>query len=38
MLNTVDGVDGEGKLQDYWSWEGLADAGVVSNTIDQSYC
>ncbi|KAG9924954.1 glycoside hydrolase family 5 protein, partial [Aureobasidium melanogenum] len=38
MLNSVDGVDGEGKLQDYWSWEALADAGVVSNTIDQSYC
>ncbi|KAG9673068.1 glycoside hydrolase family 5 protein, partial [Aureobasidium melanogenum] len=38
MLNNVDGVDGEGMLQDYWSWEALADAGVVSNTIDQSYC
>lgn len=39
MINDVDTVDGEGKLQDYWSWTGLADAGVVSASgTKKSYC
>ncbi|GAB7364615.1 hypothetical protein MBLNU230_g5419t1 [Neophaeotheca triangularis] len=43
MLNTVDGVDGApgeaaGTLQDYWSWEVLADDGVVTKGIQESYC
>lgn len=33
MLNDVDTVDGEGKLQDYWSWTSLVNAGVVSENI-----
>lgn len=39
MKNTVDKVDGEGVLQDYWSWEGLLNAGIPSaNKVNSSYC
>ncbi|KAK4499741.1 hypothetical protein PRZ48_007927 [Zasmidium cellare] len=39
MLNDRDTVDGEGKLQDYWSWSELADAGIPSaNGVSGSYC
>ncbi|KXT03799.1 hypothetical protein AC578_732 [Pseudocercospora eumusae] len=39
MLNDQDTVDGEGKLQDYWSWSRLADAGIPSaNGVNSSYC
>ena len=39
MLNDVDTVDGEGKLQDYWSWTGLANAGIPSASgVNGSYC
>ncbi|GAB1728353.1 hypothetical protein NU195Hw_g1658t1 [Hortaea werneckii] len=39
MKNSVDTVDGEGVLQDYWSWEGLYNAGIPSaNKVNSSYC
>lgn len=43
MLNSVDQVDGieeeRGTLQDYWSWERIADAGIPSaDGVTESYC
>jgi glucan 1,3-beta-glucosidase len=39
MLNDVDTVDGEGRLQDYWSWSAIADAGIPSaGGVNGSYC
>lgn len=39
MVNNTDAVSsGEGTLSDYWSFDGLIDAGVVTGNITQSYC
>jgi hypothetical protein len=38
MINNTAAVDGEGITSDYWSWELLADAGVVTPTLNSSYC
>ena len=43
MLNSKDDVDGikeeRGTLQDYWSWERIADAGIPSkNGVSGSFC
>lgn len=43
MLNSQDQVDGveeeRGTLQDYWSWQRLADSGIPSaGGVNGSYC
>jgi len=35
--NTVP-VDGQGTQKDYWNYLGLVDAGVITKTINSSYC
>jgi len=37
-LNNTAAVDGEGTQPNYWSFEGLIDAGVVTSTLNSSYC
>ncbi|KAF7915137.1 hypothetical protein BELL_0042g00220 [Botrytis elliptica] len=38
MVNNTAAVDGEGITSDYWSWELLVDQGVITPTINGSYC
>ncbi|KAK6599926.1 putative exo-beta-1,3-glucanase [Botrytis cinerea] len=38
MINNTAAVDGEGITSDYWSWELLVDQGVITPTINGSYC
>lgn len=37
-FTTSSKVDGEGMLKDYWSYEDMVDAGVVTADTTDSYC
>ena len=38
MRDNTDAVDGEGITSDYWSWTRLVDQGVVTPSVNSSYC
>ena len=38
MKGNTETVDGEGTLSDYWSYLDLVDAGVITTTLNSSYC
>jgi len=38
MINNTAVVDGEGITSDYWSGDLLVDSGVVTPTLNSSYC